>query len=811
MNRSHSAAVTEPALAYSRNVAKSEGVIGRINVDTPQRAQYAGCSLPGVEVICRACGFQVTVFHTASQISIMKTSPVSFIMYGVLSMLVRSVSAQVTTQTTSNLEGWCPLVVSDRRAEKSSFQSNEFYNPKTDIRSDVAMAYTVDDRLTSRIAAWKHEGYIPHVMTGAAWGGYEKYINGEFDGKRHEHEGQVDPFGEVIWHHPGVPYMVPTPSYIEYLKSLARKSIDAGAEALHFEEPEFWARAGYSEGFKEVWKAEYGEDWQRPDSSPDAFWRSAKLKYLLYQRTLKEVFAEAKAYGESKGRDIRCFVPTHSLVNYAQWGIVSPESSLMHLDNCDGYIAQVWTGTARSPNVYRGVTRERTFEAAFLEYSSMYSMVAPTGRTVYFLADPVEDDPNHTWDDYRQNYERVVAASLLFPEVVHFEVMPWPDRVMQHEYPAGTYAKDSETTKMTIPSSYASELMNVVNALQELQPGPWEWQSGSADVGLLMSDSMMFQRGHQWGVQGTFSDFFGIAMPLVKNGIPANAVIMEQLTERQALADIKVLVASFEMQKPMRKEYNEAIADWVKAGGVLVYVGDESNPFHHVREWWNDEGKTSVTARDDLWKRLGLSADNPTSASRVGKGAVVLVDQHPESLADNPKGHEILLKAVARAQEMAGQELKTTNRILLERGDPDMPYVVGAVLEESGSQESLTVAGTFIDIYTSDLKLRKDPTFEPGEVFLLRRIVPGKFGLVGGNVRLDTLQDQADGSCKVTVRGPTTIPHGLMCMHAAAQPESVTVDSAQDVQVETEWNEAEKLLWIRFPYAAGGVTLTIRP
>ena len=53
------------------------------------------------------------------------------------------------------------------------------------------------------------------------------------------------------------------------------------------------------------------------------------------------------------GRQVRCYVPTHSLLNYAHWHIVSPESSLAQLKGCDGYIAQVWTGTSRTPNVYR--------------------------------------------------------------------------------------------------------------------------------------------------------------------------------------------------------------------------------------------------------------------------------------------------------------------------------------------------------------------------------------------------------------------------------------------------------------------------
>jgi hypothetical protein len=39
--------------------------------------------------------------------------------------------------------------------------------------------------------------------------------------------------------------------------------------------------------------------------------------------------------------------------------IVSPESSLLGV-GADGYIAQVWTGTSRTPNVYNGVKKQRT-------------------------------------------------------------------------------------------------------------------------------------------------------------------------------------------------------------------------------------------------------------------------------------------------------------------------------------------------------------------------------------------------------------------------------------------------------------------
>lgn len=100
------------------------------------------------------------------------------------------------------------------------------------------------------------------------------------------------------------------------------------------------------------------------------------------------MFSYAKSYGETKGMKVRCYVPTHSLVNYSQWQIVSPEASLASLPCVDGYIAQVWTGTSRVPNYYNGVEKERVFENAFLEYGCMVSMTAPTGPEDVLLDRP---------------------------------------------------------------------------------------------------------------------------------------------------------------------------------------------------------------------------------------------------------------------------------------------------------------------------------------------------------------------------------------------------------------------------------------
>src|SRR5690606_28456922 len=119
-------------------------------------------------------------------------------------------------------------------------------------------------------------------------------------------------------------------------------AIEAGVKQIYLEEPEFWARTGWSDGFKEAWQSYYGEPWRAPDSSVDAQYRASRLKYELYFNALREVCTYIDEQAAARGIEIETIVPTHSLINYAQWRIVSPESHLMDLPGLDGYVAQVW-------------------------------------------------------------------------------------------------------------------------------------------------------------------------------------------------------------------------------------------------------------------------------------------------------------------------------------------------------------------------------------------------------------------------------------------------------------------------------------
>jgi len=116
------------------------------------------------------------------------------------------------------------------------------------------------------------------------------------------------------------------------------------------------------------------------------------------------------------------------------WRIVSPESSLSQLEGCDGYIAQVWTGTSREPVYYDGVEKERVFENAFLEYGSMVSMTAPTNRKLFFLTDPIEDRARDWARARSRQSSRLAGASI--------NQMVWVENCTQADKPVTAVCQD---------------------------------------------------------------------------------------------------------------------------------------------------------------------------------------------------------------------------------------------------------------------------------------------------------------------------------------------------------------------------------
>ncbi len=677
--------------------------------------------------------------------------------------------------------------------ERTCFQTGQSWSPAGNLRSDVAIVYGIDRALPGRIQTWREHGYRIHVMTGVSWGSYQDYLYGRFDGVNHEDEAQTERNGKKISHGGDVYYMCPGTNYGKFLCVGVQRALDAGTEAIHLEEPEFWVRGGYSEGFKREWRNYYGDEWQPPHSSVDAQWRASKLKYFLYRRALQQVFDYVQEYNKRTRCKVRCYVPTHSLLNYAHWKIVSPESSLARLNGCDGYIAQVWTGTSRTANLYRGELRERTFETAFLEYGAMQNLVRSTGRRVWYLNDPVEDDPNHDWEDYRVNWESTLVASLLQPEVWQFEVSPWPERVFAGKYPR----RAGPGERQGIPPAYATELQTVMNALNDLNQPRWQWDCGTRQVGVIVSDSLMFQRGEPTPSDAHLSHVYGLALPLLKRGIPVSPIQLENLTIRDYLADCRVLLLSYHGQKPLSPEVHRPLADWVKQGGALVVVDDDSDPYNSVREWWNSNPLSFRTPRAHLFQELGVDDKSFTSATgpvKAGRGLVIWLRQDPARLAASAEGDQQIVSATQSAATGCGLKWKETNYLVLRRG----PYVVAAGLDESLPQATpRSLPGSFVNLFDPELRVRDGITLQPRARCFLLDLAAQKSTAPQVLASACKALPAGTGSQKLslTVEGVAGTP-AVVLIRAPGKPRTITLASQQ--LDSYEYSADRKLLWVRF-------------
>ena len=427
----------------------------------------------------------------------------------------------------------------------------------------------------------------------------------------------------------------------------------------------------------------YGTPWQDQQGSPDVTYLSNKLKYWLYYRALDEIFSYAKEYGKSKGLEVKCYVPTHSLINYTSWQIVSPEASLASLDCVDGYIAQVWTGTSREPNYFKGVRKERVFENAFLEYGCMKSMTAPLGRKMYFLTDPIEDRAKD-WTDYKINYQATFAAQLMYSDVDTYEVMPWPDRIYQ-----GLYDIAGTDKKQRIPRDYSTQMQIMINTLNDIKVSDCA-VSGTHGIGVLMANSMMFQRfpNHDGYDDPSFSSFYGQTLPLMKDGIPVEIVHMENLPFKQTLADVKVLIMSYSNMKPMEERYHQMLVDWVKNGGALIYCGEDIDPYQQVPEWWNKSPYVYHSPSEHLFELAGLDRKPAAGKYTVGKGKIQVIRRDPKYFALEPDGNKVFKECVySLYKEVSGEKVELKNNFVVQRG----AYVIAAVLDESISSKPVQI------------------------------------------------------------------------------------------------------------------------
>ncbi len=737
--------------------------------------------------------------------------------------------------------------IRDRKTELTCYQEGGPLTEYINIGQDVVCVYGIDDNMPERVRKYRENGYRVHLMTGIAWGNYAEFLSGAYDGEEHWDIQQRSRDGSLTGgsiHSLG--YYVPTIPYVDFLIQKMKRAVDAGVEAIHVEEPEFLEAGGYSEAFRREYLMYYHEPWVAPHTSPDAHYRAAKLKVWLYRRTIERASQSLKDYALSKyGRYLRFYVPTHSLLNYSQWKVMSPEGTLTDVPTLDGYKAQIWMGTSREANVYKGVYKERTFETAFLEYGVMQELVRSTGRDMWFDNDPIEDRPDYTWESYRENYIKTLAGSLLQPKINRFQICPWPSRIFSPDrrYPSGS------PDAMPIPEDYRTLLMNVFQMQGTFGTEDYEYADDMPEAGVFLSDTALFQRcfsddvlekrssfapvgkidvrchaNYEIGLEEKLTNgdrlnfyesfafplFYGLALPLLKGGLPIRPVQLENIVRYpEYLSGYKLLVLSYEFQKPQGADINIALASYVRDGGILVYVGDGADPFHKIRSWWNSGGKTYNDPAEHLFGLFGLPADAPGGEYPFGKGRFVLMRRDPADLCVE---EALCAEYRGTVEKLLGVRLDK-NYIQLRRGE----YLITAVMDEGEKTDgSVGIDGLFCDMLSPGLPVITHKTVEPDNFSVLldlTRFVDPAPAVVGTSVRVESLTER-DG--KVTLTGVGAECEAVIRLRLNRKPVSVEAgirlfDSDETVvpDVATEWDERSSTALLKFRNRSGKLTINL--
>ena len=731
--------------------------------------------------------------------------------------------------------------IREKEEIKTGFQEIEPWSSEIDLQTDFVMVYGLNESLESRMQQYRERGYKVHLMLGCAWGNYKEYLCGRWDGKEHWDECQTDRNGNPILHGVDTPYMVPTRSFIQYLTEHLCALIDKGITEIYMEEPEFWEAGGYSEAFKKEYLAYYGVDWEPPHTNINAKYRSSRLKAYLYGRLVRHLSRNIKEYGRKTGKEIHFYVATHSLVNYAQWKIMSPESRLLDVDEVDGFIAQVWTGTSGTGNVYEGHYKSRTFETAYLEYGIMQELVKGTDKEVWFLQDPVEDNPEHGWEEYEDKYKKTLTAALFWPDVDHYEVCPWPNRVFKGRYPRkvglaeGMIPTEDMEGAKNIPDTYATFLASMIQTLGDMTKGENETEKDA--VGVFLADSCMYQRtypdhvehhGQKINLSGmedwmnrlifqkeeerqlllsmekmeyaykeccAFPDWFGLTLPLLKYGLPIQPVYFDHMVRyEEYLRKYRYLILSYEFMKPESEEFHHKLVEWVKQGGTLFYIGKDFDPYNYLQEWW--QKFFCDTPAQHLFAEFGMDKEPANGCYRIGEGNVLVWNEVPALLSVNEAIADKYRNWIREGLKMGGYHWKMCNYLSVRRD----PYIVIASMQESDTGSVYTKEGLFVDLYEDKYPVVERVLVEPGQEKLLFDLekIKEDVRIIATAARIENMVCE-NGQLSIEAKAIDHIQVNMR-IRLPGKPEDLCAhtESGKNMELQSVWDEKSRTVLLSY-------------
>lgn len=457
------------------------------------------------------------------------------------------------------------------------------YDPRLDLKVDslaVAKAGARWEELDRAVQSWSSAGittyrYLPITTDPGSF-----FTSGMADGIPHLSDVAMGAAGSPVTSRDR-PVLLPTASWIAYLKENIRHAIDAGAEGIWAAEPGLPAQGGYSLTFKSAWADLFQSPWEAPHASPAAFFRGSRLRADLSLRLVAELQKHVHDYGQLKARKTQLRLALDSPLNHAREGLAFPHSAAAALP-IGGITARIRPDF--SPHALEGKLEPRPFEMAWLAGSYFANLMdSRPDKSLHFLIAP--DSEGLSAAEATRAYRNLFTTALLFPQAGGYETASYPELT----YAAGM---DAGTSNMGLSHSLTPHT-RLAGVVKELVVGQSvDWGASTRGVGVLTFDTLQWQRGGPQ--ESSLRSLDGLTLPLLQRGIPVELVPAERALEKDFLSRFRVLLLSYDFQKPLGPEVHQELAAWVKAGGVLIVVGGE-DAYNQTGEWWSRNGFPSPT------------------------------------------------------------------------------------------------------------------------------------------------------------------------------------------------------------------------
>jgi len=700
---------------------------------------------------------------------------------------------------------------------RTGYEEDRGLEPLWDLQHDWVMIYGVDTFLKCA-DSYREKGYVVNLMYTPTFSEdsacREEYMSGKWDGKEHWDAATVNRDGSRLAHASNnyAVYFIPTQGYIEWLSQRLRAAVDAGAEGICFVETEITDNAGYSEAFKREWEDYYNEPWQLPHSSLDARYKAGKLKDYLLTRLVQQVSAALKEYARTKyNRELNMYIGLHSLLNGIHLKSLYSGGSLLDVPEVDGFIAEVWSGTARFGCVFEGISRERVFENNYLEYGISKELIKGNNRKMWYLMDPADDDPSYTWEHYRYDYLQTLTAALLHPEVYCYEVCPWPYRIFGEgaSYPKyGDYeeqyrlymgrAPKSEARKagvkpQALPQSYRTLTSSMFQLLGDMDQEENVYEGVQNRVGFFMANSGMFQMRYPDGITNKSIQErlralrHGDDIPFDKMDFEGSKALMDDIAAdkdyfydfiqrhpypnmfgpslpllKYGLPVQPVLLENVGRYEGYLNEYDNLILSY-------EHIKPETEEINLSLVKWVKAGGTLFyigdgsdpyhgieswwkeagyqTPAKHLFEEMGFSRELKDGVYAVGNGKLCVWNIAPARLCLTKEIAE-QYRAWVKAN-LKGAEWVYTNNMTLHRG----PYIISVGMAES-TGETKEFHGLYADMYENDYKIITEKKVGPDEnaiLFDFAKIEGEMVRIIGTSARIYSLgvdDDKADVKVK---------------------------------------------------------------